>query len=422
MRITSNKNFGLMLSIVCILGLISCGGSGGDGGGGLNSIGIVESGTVSVALVDSASEEYAAVYVTINDIQFHLGGNENSPNSWRSIQESIEYPVTVNLLELVNGVRLDLGIVELPAGHHTQMRLVIGDEAEQGTINILSQAHPYANYVIIEKDPGDAVPPEIHELKVPSGDKSGIKIVGGYYISANRTTELIIDFDACRSVVQAGKSGQWLLKPTIKLGNPKEYSIIKGQITDGDIDGTEVLGIEGVLVSAQQYDSGASDVKDEVIVTASTLTDENGFYSLFVEPGAYNIVAFRSDKAPAFEKVTTATGDVFSVENGSAVNLELKTSSENGWIVGSVTITGEDTSEHFATLSFRQNTCTGCDSVEKIEIKSLNVLDTQAFNPAPSNPLPAGQYSLVASSYGYSTLNYDINLEDGATEDVSVDF
>ena len=63
MRITSNKNFGLMLSIVCILGLIACGGSGGEGGGGSNSIGIVESGTVSVALVDSASEDYAAVYI-----------------------------------------------------------------------------------------------------------------------------------------------------------------------------------------------------------------------------------------------------------------------------------------------------------------------------------------------------------------------
>ena len=173
MIITSNKKFGLMLSIACILGLISCGG----GGGGSSGVGVVETGTVSVALVDSASEDYAAVYVTINDIQFHLGGNENSPNNWKSIQGSVEYPVTVNLLELVNGVRLDLGLVELPAGHHTQMRLIIGDEAEQGTINILSQAHPYANYVIIDNDPGDAVDPEIHELKIPSGDKTGIKIV-----------------------------------------------------------------------------------------------------------------------------------------------------------------------------------------------------------------------------------------------------
>ena len=105
------------------------------------------------------------------------------------------------------------------------------------------------------------IDPEIHELKVPSGDKTGIKIVGGYNIAANQTTELILDFDACRSVVQAGKSGQWLLKPTIKMGETEGYSIIKGQVTDGDITEPEILGLEGVLVSAQQYDSEASDVK-----------------------------------------------------------------------------------------------------------------------------------------------------------------
>ncbi len=414
MRITSNiKNFGLMLTIVCGFGLISCGGGGGSDGDVA-----VGTGSASVALVDSASEDYAAVYVTINDIQFHLGGNGNSPNSWRSIEESIEYPVTVNLLELVNGVRLDLGIVELPAGHHTQLRLIIGDEAEQGTINILSQTHPYANYVIIDKDPGDAFDPEIHELKVPSGDKTGIKIVGGYNIEANQTTELILDFDACRSVVQAGKSGQWLLKPTIKMGETEGYSIIKGQVTD-ETDN----GLEGVLVSAQQYDSGASDVKDEVTVVASTITDENGFYSLFVEPGAYNIVAFRSDRMPAFEKVTTTTGQVLSPDNGNGVSFELVTSSENGWIVGTVTINGASIEEQYATLSFRQDAdCPECEQDEKIEIRSLNVLNTKVFNPAPSNPLPVGQYTLVASSYGYSTLDYEISLGDGETKDVPVDF
>ncbi len=412
MSIASNKNLGLILSTACILCLVAC------GGGDSSNDGVVGTGTASVALVDSASEDYAAVYVTIADIQFHLGENENSPNNWRSIQESIAYPVTVNLLELVNGVRMDLGLVELPAGRHTQMRLIIGDEAEQGTINILSQAHPYANYIIIDKDPGDAIDPEIHQLKVPSGQKTGTKIVGGYNIAANQTTELILDFDACRSIVQAGNSGQWLLKPTIKLSEPSEYSIIRGQVTD-DAD----TGLEGVLVSAQQYDSAASDIKDEVIVRTSTLTNENGFYSLFVEPGAYTIVAFRSDMNPVFEKVTAIAGQVLAPENGNPVNFELTASSEYGWIVGTVTVPGANDSEQYATLSFRQDAdCTECDQDEKIEIKSLNVLNTQPFNPEPSAPLPAGDYSLVASSFGYNTETYSIILEPEETENVPISF
>ena len=178
-----------------------------------------------------------------------------------------------------------------------------------------------------------------------------------------------------------------------------------------------------MLVSAQQYDSGASDVKDEVIVKASTLTDENGFYSLFVEPGDYNIVAFRSDRNPVFEKVTVSSGQVRSSENNNAINFELTISSDNGWIVGSVTIPGADTSDQYATLSFRQDAdCTDCEPDEKVEIKSLNVLNLQAFNPAPSDPQPAGQYSLVASSFGYSTEIYNITLESEETVTVPISF
>ena len=113
-----------------------------------------------------------------------------------------------------------------------------------------------------------------------------------------------------------------------------------------------------------------------MIVTASTLTDENGFYSLFVEPGDYNIVAFRSDKNPVFEKVTVLSGQVLAPENGNAVNFGLTTSSENGWIVGTVTIPGADTSEQYATLSFRQNAeCTACEPDEKIEIKVIECFE-----------------------------------------------
>lgn len=411
MIITSNKKFGLMLSIACILGLISCGG----GGGGSSGVGVVENGTVSVALVDSASEDYAAVYVTINDIQFHLGGNENSPNNWKSIQGSVEYPVTVNLLELVNGVRLDLGLVELSAGHHTKMRLIIGDEAEQGTINILSQAHPYANYVIIDNDPGDAVDHEIHELKIPSGDKTGIKIVGGYNIAANQTTELILDFDACRSIVEAGKSGQWHLKPTIKMGETAGYSIIKGNITD-ETD----AGLEGVLVSAQQFDSGASDAKDEVIVTASTLTDINGDYSLFVKPGTYNIVAFMDGYSTGVDRVEAEAGVVLN-----SVDYKLQSPATSITVSGKVIIPTDGSELQYATLSFRQEvdgvTCTACVAGEMIETKTVNVANGNGTDTDFNVSLPVGIYQLVSSTFGFDTLSNGIDLivgPDPYTEDV----
>ena len=95
---------------------------------------------------------------------------------------------TSNLLDLANGVREDLALVKLADGLYTQMRLIIGTNPDSG-LNILNRTHPYANYVI---DLSDAA----HELKVPSGLQTGIKLVQGFEINANSTTELNLDFDA----------------------------------------------------------------------------------------------------------------------------------------------------------------------------------------------------------------------------------
>ena len=91
-----------------------------------------------------------------------------------------------------------------------------------------------------------------HELKVPSGYQTGIKIVKGFSIAVSQTTELLLDFDAAKSVVQAGKSGKWLLKPTIKVLESME-NLVSGVIDDG------VNPIAGAMVSAQFYDPDALD-------------------------------------------------------------------------------------------------------------------------------------------------------------------
>ena len=79
-------------------------------------------------------------------------------------------------------------------------------------MNALSEAHPYANYVIDTDD-------NYQELKMPSDINTGIKIVHGFSISTDQSTELILDFNAEKSGVVAGNSGIWHLKPTIKFEN-----------------------------------------------------------------------------------------------------------------------------------------------------------------------------------------------------------
>lgn len=402
------KLYGVLLSIIL---LVSC----GSGGGGSGSAG---TGTLALSLSDSSTEDYSAVYVTIRAVEVHLGGNENKQGNWLTLDlpddPNTGLPrerMTVNLLELVNGVREDLGIAELESGHYTQMRLII-DTIPDDTINILSQSHPFANYVIDQNDP-----PNVRELKIPSGLQTGIKIVGGFDINENQTTELILDFDACRSVVQAGNSGKWLLKPNIKIVRLVDFSIINGSVTD---DSDEKNPIEGALVSAQIFNGGETPETsdDELIIQASTITDSNGEYKLFVAPGTYNLVVSAEARMPDFIKITTTAGEV--LEGDDAVIFELGEVGA-GTVSGMVDITGADSEQH-ATLSFRQEAdCLDCTDDEKIEVKAINVANNGIKY---ATGLPAGSYSLAASTYGYETkYQYSITISDGIeTEKIDVMF
>jgi hypothetical protein len=257
----------LKASVSIILALLmfvftACGGSGGSGTGG-------GTGTLSVSLADNTIRGCKAVYVTIDDVLVHAKGG------WRSLKKTNPHK-THNLLDLQNGVREELGIAELAAGYYNQMRLLIGDTPDAG--------HFAANYIIDDDD-------QAHELKIPSGYETGIKIVNGFTIRAGQTTELILDFWASDSIVMPGHNGEWLLKPTIKVLNTDNYSIVSGTVSPQ---------MGQVLVSAQIYDPNpALPPADKVFVQASTLTEDDGSYSIFLLPGTYNIIAYIDDYAPA---------------------------------------------------------------------------------------------------------------------------
>jgi hypothetical protein len=356
--------FAALFVILLLVSITAC------GGGGTGSIG---TGTLSLSLIDTATTEYKAVYVTIKEIQVH----RDNGGSWQVVATPNK---TYNLLELVNGVREHLGISELQTGFYTQMRLIIGDTADGG-INILSESHPFANYFIDALD-------QYEELKIPSGPQTGIKI-HGFFINENETTELILDFDASKSIVQAGSSGKWLLKPTIKVLDTENYSIISGAV--------DTVG--GVLVSAQIYDSTASDVKDEVLVQTATVTEVNGQYKIFVEPGTYNMVVYKEGNSPVCKRITADPDTINTLDFTIS-------SASTGNIVGDVLIAGAGDEQH-VTISFRQTvSCVGIITSQQIEVTSLNVANGGAYSVS----LPVGNYNVVASTYGRSTQEHIENV------------
>lgn len=367
-------------------------------GGGSSSIS-GETGTLYLSLADATTDEYQAVYVTIKEVWVHVGGNEENDRNWEVVASRDE---TYELLDLVNGVREELGISELLTGHYTQMRLIIGDVPDNG-INIFSESHPHANYIIDSAG-------IYHELKIPSGLQSGIKIVNGFDINANETTELILDFDAMRSVVKPGSEDKWLLKPTIKVLDTRDDSIVRGAVA-GIADETEAV-LERVLVSAQTYDPNADDV-NQVLIHASTLTDvPDGEYSIFIQPGTYNIVAYKNGYAPLCSKRNIGSNQERPLDFTPHA-------AETGTVSGKVEI-GDPAPDQHVTLSFRQNA--QCDPStsedQQIEVKSVNVANSGSY----SVTLPVGTYQVVASTYGKATQVLAAEVESGGETEQNIVF
>ena len=385
------KALTLFFSLTLLIFTFAC-----DGGGGSSDSG--GTGTLAVSLTDSAGS-YKAVYITVESLEVHTGGNDNNKKNWQTIEMDKEKD-TINLCELTNGVFEYLGSIRLYADRYTQMRLHLSTEPEDGELNILSQEHFYANYVILEDN-------TVHELKVPSGFQSGVKIVKGFTINDNGTTEIILDFDAMSSVVEAGNSDKWLLKPTIKVGELDEYSIINGHVIDD-----EEKGIPGAYVSAQIFYPDAHFIEDEVVIQAGTLTDADGNYSLFVMPNTYNLVAYIDGKEFGISSIEISEGQV--LDDPVMTDFQLVTSTNMGTIDGEVSITGAG-EDQYATISYRQNIditiCPDCDPNEMIEIKSINVLNGAEYE----EELPTGSYSRVASTYDYTTQSKVLEVIAGST-------
>ena len=350
---------------------------------------------MSLGLTDASTDEYKAVYVTISEVKVHRSETaEDDEEGWITVATPED---TFNLLELVNGVIQQLGVAELESGTYTQMRLYLGyldSDADSEEVNMLGDPHPFPNYVIDKDD-------EDHELKVPSGYQTGIKLIHEFEIVSGLTVDLVLDFDASASVVKAGNSGKTLLKPTIEITNTKDNATIDGTVTD---DNPEPGYLEGALVSAQYYEDAATD--DPIRFTATQTFA--GDYLMYLPPNTYNIIAYKSGFMPKCQNIIT---DFDQVET---IDFELST-------VTPVTVTVDVSGlpdEQPATISFRRVLdCVGAPS-QVIEVDKLNVSNGTGYTIG----LPEGEYTVVSSSDEMQTLSTIVNVEEGVDNTLIITF
>jgi hypothetical protein len=108
----------------------------------------------------------------------------------------------IDLLSLTNGVLQELGQVQLPAGTYTQLRLVLASN---------NATAPFANSVVPSNTGVEVA------LDTPSAQQSGLKLKTHIDVPSDKVADVVLDFDACKSVVKRGNSGRYNLKPVISV-------------------------------------------------------------------------------------------------------------------------------------------------------------------------------------------------------------
>lgn len=270
------RNLKLSLGVLAVASLAACGGGGG-----------AETGTLKLALTDAPACGYDSVNVTIEKVRVHQSTTASDTDSgWSEIV--LSPALSVDLLALQNGALAELGQVTLPTGSYNQMRLVLADN---------NGATSPANWVKLSSDQS------VVELKTPSGQQSGVKAKQfNIDIGANQLANFVIDFDACKSVVIAGNSGQYLLKPQLTV-IPRLVSGVAGFVVPA-------LATTGFTHLSLQQGG---------VVVKATAPKSNGAFMLQpVAPGSYTLVMTAPDRT-----TSVVTNVVVAAELVTSVNTAL---------------------------------------------------------------------------------------------------
>jgi hypothetical protein len=155
---------------------------------------------LNIKLTD-APANYDAVKVDVQKVMVNSGDNEDS--GWIEMET---IPGIYNLLDFTAGKSTLIATAPINVPQIRQIRLILGTN----------------NTVIV-----DGVE---HHLDTPSAQQSGLKLKVSQTLAEGVEYTAVLDFNASKSVVSAGQSGKYILKPVISVYFEANTGSIKGSV------------------------------------------------------------------------------------------------------------------------------------------------------------------------------------------------
>jgi hypothetical protein len=381
--------------------LSACGGGGGGGGS--------SDGILRVALTDAPTCGYEHVFVTVEKVRVHQSGSAGESDAgWSEVL--VTPPKQIDLRTLQNGVLQELGTTALPQGQYSQIRLVLASNTATGTTSVANSVQP---------DGGT-----LTALATPSAQQSGLKIQAHFDVAAGQTTDLLLDFDACKSVVKSGN--QFILKPVVNLV-PRAGAGLQGYVATS-------LSLGSTTVAAQQNG----------VTVRSTAPDNTGKFSIpFLPAGTYTLVITSEGHATGVITGVPA-GTATAVLNGTATAIATPVSSMAD-VTGTVSVTSVSGSSTIsavvtdATVRALQ-TLTGGPTIEVDSQNVESALGTYRVRlpvgppvkgpyvssaVAPiftADPAVAGKYTIQVQSPGRTNLEKPADISGGTSINVNFNY
>jgi hypothetical protein len=379
----------LLFTASLVISLIGCGSKSSDSQTG------TQTGTLGVSLTDATAAGFDAVNVTVSKVRVHQSADATENDSdWSEI--TLNPARKINLLNLSNGVLDNLGQTSLPAGHYTQLRLVLS--ANTGTI--------IANSVVLSNSTTEL------PLVTPSAVQSGIKLINEFDVGAGQHVDLVLDFDAMKSVVLRG-NGTYALKPVIRI----IPFILNG------IGGFVDPALSGSNVSVTAQLNGA------VVRSTSPNALTGEFFLARLAPGTYDVVLVADNRTTAvIAGVPISTNTSTAQVSIAASPISLPTSTTRT-ISGTATlnpinsievpfVAAKQTLGSITTVTVKSQAADGAYTLTlPIADPLLGSYGTGALPIAFSTQATstaAGKYAVEASAIGYLTqsVNVDISTTD----------
>jgi Domain of unknown function (DUF4382) len=301
-----------------------------------------------------------------------------------------------------------LGSLPLPVGTYQQVRLMLADNPSNP-----SPTNPLANALVMTGST-DEVP-----LSTPSAQQSGFKLKAFFEVQNGQVADMVLDFDACRSIVRAGASGRYNFKPVVAV-IPRLSTAIEGYV-DPSI-------AANVVVSTRDPDNNLRATVPNPTTGKFTLAylPENTNYTVVVAGQDLTTAAITNvpvSLATGVTALNTAQTAILPAASAMAAVAGVVTNTATALLTEAVV----SASQTLSTGQVLAVTSTGVDVVNADFSLRLPLAAAVKATYVPGGALSfstdgmvAGRYNLTGTATGYATQStdplLDLGLEGSTTQ------